>query len=96
MIFQPRRDSKDDPFKLKHPQGWEYGLAIETRDRVYKLFAKEYNLRELFVYMINQCLKKKEEIRTEIKSLNNSEVFKRESKAFVKTEEIPSQKFEVR
>jgi hypothetical protein len=48
-----RLESGEDPFKNKHPEGWDHGIVIETRERVYRLFANEYNFKELFLYILN-------------------------------------------
>jgi hypothetical protein len=49
--------NKEDPFKDKHPPGWEHGIIIITKERVFKLFAKDYNFKELFLFMLNYGLK---------------------------------------
>lgn len=48
-----------DPFKISHPHGWEHGFVIETPERKYTLYSKDFKLKELFLYMLNQILKKK-------------------------------------
>ena len=56
LTAQAKLDKHEDPFKDKHPKGYQHGLILETKDRTYKLFAKEYNFRELFVFVLNQSV----------------------------------------
>lgn len=48
-----RLENNEDPFKNKYPEGWEHGCVVETKDKVLKLYAKDYNFKELFVYLLN-------------------------------------------
>lgn len=49
-------EKNEDPFKNKHPAGWEHGMILEIKDRVYKLYSNDYNFRELFVFILNKSL----------------------------------------
>jgi hypothetical protein len=53
---QSKLENNEDPFKNKHPEGWEHGIIIETKDRVYKLYSNDYNFKELFIFVLNKCL----------------------------------------
>lgn len=55
--------NKEDPFTDKHPEGWEHGVILRTKKWTYHLFAKDYNFREQFVYLINYAKKEKSEHR---------------------------------
>jgi hypothetical protein len=44
--------NNEDPFKNKYPEGWEHACIIETKERNYKLFAKDYAKKETFVYTL--------------------------------------------
>lgn len=48
--------NKEDPFKDKYPKGWEHAIIIETTERHYRLFAKEYSFKELFLFVLTQLL----------------------------------------
>lgn len=49
-------ENKEDPFKDKYPKGWEHAIVIETTDRSYKLFAKDYNFKELFLFVLKKLI----------------------------------------
>ncbi|CDW83000.1 UNKNOWN [Stylonychia lemnae] len=58
---QVKIEKNEDPFKDKNPAGWEHGVIVETKDRIYKLYSNDYNFKELFVFVLNQSLAEKEQ-----------------------------------
>lgn len=58
-------EKNEDPFKDKHPKNYSHGLLLETKDRTFQLFAKEYNLKELFVFVLNKSLQQKDKYKEE-------------------------------
>lgn len=53
--------NKEDPFKDKCPKGWEHAIVLETKERKYNLFAKDYNFKCRFMFVLEECMKEKEQ-----------------------------------
>ena len=56
-------ENKEDPFKDKFPKGYEHAIIIQTNERCYRLFAKDYNFKELFLYVLNKCIERREDYK---------------------------------
>lgn len=41
-----------DPFEKEYPEGYEHGLQINCKNRKYRIFSKDYNFKELFLFSI--------------------------------------------
>lgn len=59
-IFK-KLEANADPFKNKHPNGYEHGFMVKTKEREYILYSKDYNLKELFVYTLKQIMVEKQQ-----------------------------------
>lgn len=65
LTAQAKLDKNEDPFKDKHPKNYQHGVIIETHNRQFKLFAKEYNFRELFVFVLKSQIEQKDKVKEE-------------------------------
>lgn len=45
-----------DPFEKQYPSGYDHGVTVVTTERSYRLFTKDYNFKELFLYTMQQML----------------------------------------
>jgi hypothetical protein len=50
-------ENNENPFKEDYPAGWSHQFIIETHNRTLHLYAKDYSLKELFVYALSTALK---------------------------------------
>jgi hypothetical protein len=49
---QKKLECNIDPFEKQYPSGYEHGIQINCKDRKYRIFSKEYNFIEMFLYAL--------------------------------------------